>query len=316
MDQRFQAFILTAENLSMSKAAELAFVSHQCISGQIRSIESEYNVQLFNRRPHLSLTVEGQKLLETLYEIRVLENNIKNSLSGPQTRVIGKVALGIPMSRYSFLVPSIVTKFRKMYPNVEIMISEDFSHPLALKVERGMLDMAMVVQERLGENLISTYTKTEHFFALIPERLLQQTYGLNNIAAKKAELKNGISIKELSRFPMLLYPPTSRLRTALDTYGKRQGIKFINGFESNRIEIFNQLTKDLQIVSMIPKMVYSTVEKENELLSSENQVHCFPVDCSPLDIPLNISLIHHKNTILTDYKRDLQRVVIETIEEN
>lgn len=316
MDQRFQAFILTAENLSMSKAAELAFVSHQCISGQIRSIESEYNVQLFNRRPHLSLTVEGQKLLENLYEIRVLENNIKNTLSGPQTRVVGKVALGIPMSRYSFLVPSIVTKFKEKYPNVEIMISGDFSHPLALQVERGVLDMAMVVQESLGENLTSPYTKTERFFALIPERLLQQIYGLNNIAVKKTELKKGISIKELSRFPMLLYPPTSRLRTALDAYGKRHGIKFINGFESNRIEIFNKLTKDLQVVSMIPQMVYSAVEKENELLSSEEQVHSFPIDFSPLDIPLNISLIHHKNTIMTDYKRELQRVIVEIIEEN
>lgn len=63
MNQRFAAFLLTAETLSISKAAEKCFVSYQCISGHICSLEEEYGVTLFRRRPVFSLTEDGRVLM-------------------------------------------------------------------------------------------------------------------------------------------------------------------------------------------------------------------------------------------------------------
>lgn len=73
MNQRFTAFLLAAETLSISKAAELNFVSYQCISSHIRSLEEEYGVKLFDRHPKFALTEEGCVLLASLQKIRAIE---------------------------------------------------------------------------------------------------------------------------------------------------------------------------------------------------------------------------------------------------
>lgn len=99
MNQRFSAFLLAAETLSISKAAELNFVSYQCISSHIRSLEEEYGVKLFDRHPKFALTEEGCVLLASLQKIRAIEGGIAESLNGQGKEVSGRVTLGIPMSR-------------------------------------------------------------------------------------------------------------------------------------------------------------------------------------------------------------------------
>ena len=48
------------------------------------------------------------------------------------------------MSRYTELVPPILARFKREYPNVELEIIDDYSSVLQRQVERGILDMAIV----------------------------------------------------------------------------------------------------------------------------------------------------------------------------
>lgn len=308
MDQRFQAFILTAETLNMSRAAAQMFVSPQCVSGHIRSLEKEYGVSLFFRRPHLKLTEEGGKLLEMLYEMRRMENNISNYLSGAHSSIVGRTSLGIPSSRYSFLVPGILLEFKKEYPKVELVISEDFSASLTWQVERGTLDMAITAQQEPDSSLTTAFSISERFFFLVTERLLKDRYG-----GRWRELAEtfhaGISLEECAGFPLILCPPTSRLRRALDQYSHQTGTSFSCVFETNHMELFETLCRTLNAGAFLSEQAFALKEKSQLSEREEDRVHAFPVLLEPLETPFNISLIHHRSAYLCDYKLGLIRII-------
>ena len=81
MTTSFQMFLLAARELNFSRAAELAYVTPQCLSDHIRRIEEHYGVTLFTRRPKLRLTAEGETMLRYLTRIRALEGDMENELA-------------------------------------------------------------------------------------------------------------------------------------------------------------------------------------------------------------------------------------------
>ena len=77
MKTGFEIFLLTAEELSISRAAQRAFVTQQCVSDHIKRLESEYGVTLFERKPRMKLTPAGESMLESLRNIRILEKSMR-----------------------------------------------------------------------------------------------------------------------------------------------------------------------------------------------------------------------------------------------
>ena len=55
-----QYFLVTAEEMNFSRAAQRLFISQQSLSGSIQRLEKQYGVQLFERKPVLRLTEAGE----------------------------------------------------------------------------------------------------------------------------------------------------------------------------------------------------------------------------------------------------------------
>lgn len=68
----YEMFLLAAEELNFSRAAERAFVTPQCLSDHIKRLEAHHHVTLFRRRPHLELTAEGAAMLRYLSRIKAV----------------------------------------------------------------------------------------------------------------------------------------------------------------------------------------------------------------------------------------------------
>ena len=54
-------FLVTAEEMSITRAAKRLFISQQALSAHISNLEKEYGVQLFDRSPAFSLTYAGKR---------------------------------------------------------------------------------------------------------------------------------------------------------------------------------------------------------------------------------------------------------------
>lgn len=63
-------FLTAAEEMNFTTAAQKLYITQQTLSSHIKRLESEYGVALFNRRPHLSLTPEGERMVR--YATRIV----------------------------------------------------------------------------------------------------------------------------------------------------------------------------------------------------------------------------------------------------
>jgi DNA-binding transcriptional LysR family regulator len=78
-------FLVVAEELNMTRAAERLYISQQALSEQIRKLEDELKAELFTRGHSLSLTYAGRHMVDTATQMLSLERQIKNGLSTSPT---------------------------------------------------------------------------------------------------------------------------------------------------------------------------------------------------------------------------------------
>ncbi|WP_109419600.1 LysR family transcriptional regulator [Proteus terrae] len=143
MDTRLlNAFVVLAETEHFGEASSRLFISQPALTKQIKTLESQLGVTLFQRGRHgAKLTPEGQYLLSqsqsVLREARILEKQARQ-LSAPQ-----KVELyaGFGLSSLNFITP-LLAKFNRVHPDITVHIDDMPSNIMEDKLLLGELDLA------------------------------------------------------------------------------------------------------------------------------------------------------------------------------
>lgn len=118
-------FIAVAEELHFSRAAERLCISQPPLSQQIRSLEDELGIKLFERtKRQVQLTEAGKVFLERSYlVVAQLEQAIAVTQQIGRGEV-GQLALGFVDSAMYTLLPEILRVFREQFPVVELRLHE------------------------------------------------------------------------------------------------------------------------------------------------------------------------------------------------
>lgn len=312
MNSQFTYFLLVAEELNMSRAAERAHVSHQGISTTIKSLEREYGFPLFSRKPKLSLTPEGEILVRALRKIKQIEDNMLLELLENDNNRTGTLKLGIPISRYDILVPDIVPAFKKMYPNMDIEITGAYSLELERMTENNELDFFISTGMIHGQDLKTILLMVEDRMLLASGGLLNQHFPTLN-ETQMDEWKRGISLQIFSELPFVGYPEASRTGHVLRQYAEDHNFQFNNVFFSNHPNTYAPLCRSGLCASVVPNCFLPGIASMNRGQAPEKYVYAFPIK----DLAHNktISLGYHKDRYLSKCYRDFI-ALIESIFEN
>ena len=143
MDTRLlNAFVVLAETEHFGEASSKLCISQPALTKQIKTLESQLGVTLFQRGRHgAKLTPEGQYLLSqsqsVLREARILEKQARQ-LSAPQ-----KVELyaGFGLSSLNFITP-LLAKLNRVHPDINVHIDDMPSNTMEDKLLLGELDLA------------------------------------------------------------------------------------------------------------------------------------------------------------------------------
>ena len=107
MFRNYEYFVAIAEAGSLTRAAEILYVSQPSLSQYLRRLESELGVELFNHRTSpLKLTYTGERYYESVKQMMRLEENIKRipGYQEPGKRMSAAwrrfLARSLPASRY------------------------------------------------------------------------------------------------------------------------------------------------------------------------------------------------------------------------
>ena len=123
--RHLQYFVAVAEELHFGRAAQRLNMAQPPLSQQIRHLEEELGVQLFQRtRRHVELTDAGQAFLqEARLTLAQAEHAVKIARQAGRGE-IGKLTIGFVGSATYEALPSIIRNFQERYPDVELILRE------------------------------------------------------------------------------------------------------------------------------------------------------------------------------------------------
>lgn len=131
---------------SFTKAANNLFVSQPVITNSIQKLEEELEVRLLNRdNKKVTLTPEGEKMLEKVEELLGTADEIYREMADFSKSQLGLVKLGIPVQIGNYLFPRILSEFRINNPMVNLHAVETVSGQVIDLLEKEELDVGIIV---------------------------------------------------------------------------------------------------------------------------------------------------------------------------
>jgi LysR family hydrogen peroxide-inducible transcriptional activator len=171
-------------------AASHCFVTQPTLSMQIQKLEQELGIKLFDRsRQPVVPTPIGELVLthsrKIMKEVTMLEDVIKEK----QGLIHGELRLGIIPTLAPYLLPLFLQSFLDKYPDVHLKVKEMTTENLMEALQKGHLDMALVVTPLQNNAFREHPLFYEEMMAYVSK---------NNAAYKKTfVLANDIDVHEL-----------------------------------------------------------------------------------------------------------------------
>lgn len=192
----FESFLVVAEEMNFSKAAERLFISQQSLSYNIQRMEQEYSVALFNRKPRLVLTPAGREMVKYARKIVDTHNLMKISMSeyGNSERVVIQLGMS-PLRSTHYYVP-IWKTFHMKYPSCSLELLEEKRGILQKRVRDGVLTLGVSPIEIMDSHLIYKPLYEESFLCGISRKLLEEY-------CPGYDYSSGISLERIKDIPFI-----------------------------------------------------------------------------------------------------------------
>jgi DNA-binding transcriptional LysR family regulator len=190
-------FVAVAEAGSLTRAAEGLGMQQPPLGQQIRSLEREIGVQLFDRRSRcISLNAAGNVFLEDARDILRRAENAAEHVRRFDQGESGTLRIGLTSSAsFHALVPELLRRFRQTHPRVKIEVEESETYELILGLRAQRIDAA-VLRIATGQfpDLASTIVAEEDMVVAVP---------LGHPFAKPA--RRPITLRMLNDQPLVVY---------------------------------------------------------------------------------------------------------------
>jgi DNA-binding transcriptional LysR family regulator len=145
--RQLQIFRILAHELNFTRAAEKAHCVQSNVTVQIRGIEKELGVPLFERLGrNVSLTPNGRVLLPYVERILQLIEEASIAAAG-EINPTGTLYIGSPESVLTYRLPPVLKSFRSQCPGVDLVFHTNGMKELIPQLEKGELDFGLAIGE-------------------------------------------------------------------------------------------------------------------------------------------------------------------------
>ncbi len=243
-------FIRVARRQHVTKAAEELHVAQSAVSRQIHLLENELGIALFIQKGrNLQLTPEGSLFLKRAESIVLeLERAVQEikDMAEPES---GYIRIGFPHSFGVHMVPSVVSKFRKFYPNAKFRLHQGTYASLLNDVQEGTVDLALISPiPEPSEQITGDLLKNEELFVVLPP---------NHRFANEREL----ALHQLKDESFVLFSEGYSLRPIVWEACLNAGFVPDISFEGEETDTIRGLVAAGMGVSLLPEMALQTTSE-------------------------------------------------------
>jgi LysR family hydrogen peroxide-inducible transcriptional activator len=188
MTLRDLEYLVTVADLRhFGKAAEVCHVSQPTLSMQLRKLEDELGVALFERtNKHVLVTDVGERVVEEARAMLRQAGTILEIAKTARDPFAGDLKLGAFPTLAPYLLPMVVPKVAAAFPNLKLLLLEEKTDALVRKVVEGGVDAALLALPTSDDRLESVALFEDRFRLAVPEshELAKRT------AISRVDLKN------------------------------------------------------------------------------------------------------------------------------
>ena len=201
--KQLRSLVTVAETGSVTRAAELLHLVQPAVTRQIRALEDELGVALFERTRHgMRPTPAGMGMVERARRVLTELDRARAELTVAPGTVTGIVSVGLLESTAELLSGPLVSAVLHDHPRIELRVLTAYSGHLQQWLDAGDLDLSLLY------NLTST--PSLNVKALVREKLW--------VVAPPAELQAGkaMTVADVAARPLVMPAPGHGLRTVID----------------------------------------------------------------------------------------------------
>src|SRR6056297_1443626 len=182
--------------LNITAASEKLYTSQPGVSKQIRLLEEELDLRLFERkgRSLASVTPAGAEVVARARTVLQEIENIRTLASNTRHEADGTLAIGTTHTQARYVLPDVIARFREHYPDVALELHQGTSEQLADMVEARQIDFAIATGGRdLFADLVMLPCYRWDRMILVPRD------------HELARLDGPLTIEALARHPLVTY---------------------------------------------------------------------------------------------------------------
>ena len=163
--------IAVAREKHFGRAAEACFVSQPTLSVSIKKLESELGIVIFERGgSEISLTPIGENIVQQAQRVLDAANQIKEIADQGRDPLRGALRLGVIYTIGPYLLPRIIKSMIDQYPEMPLILQENFTVRLLEMMRTGEIDVAVLAEpfDTTGLDTLPLYD--ENFVVAVPRQ--------------------------------------------------------------------------------------------------------------------------------------------------
>lgn len=137
--------IAVAETHHFGHAAERCYVSQPTLSGQIKKLEDELGLVIFERtKRSVEVTPIGREIVRLAHKLLEQSDAIEQLAQSYQDPLAGPLLIGAIPTLSPYLIPPLLLPLKQAYPKLKLILSEEITDSLMRRLQNHELDAALI----------------------------------------------------------------------------------------------------------------------------------------------------------------------------
>tara|TARA_R110000868_G_scaffold189695_2_gene433101 strand:+ start:148385 stop:149260 length:876 start_codon:yes stop_codon:yes gene_type:complete len=253
-----QYFISVAEHNHFGKAAKASFVSQPALSMQLKKLEEELGVELFERtNKSVMITPVGKEILVRAKSILQTSKEIKEVALTYQDPFAGPLKLGAFPTLAPYYLPKIIPHISKLHKDLRLFLIEEKTDILIEQLTNGDIDAAFLALPVQNENLECIELFSDEFYLA--------TASNHSYANKKS-----LSLNDLKGDCLLLLKDGHCLRNQALDVCSLTGMCVQQDFQATSLETLRQMVANNIGMTLMPKIAMQKNDGLSYIKFSQN----------------------------------------------
>lgn len=251
--EQLEFFVEVYEQESFSFAAENLMISQSSLSKQIKSLENEIGIVLFdtkNKRKFI-ITEAGHDFYDHAKRLIVQYDEMKSSMKKYLSLEKGNISISCIPVREQYGIFSKLTRFINEHPQVNINFMEEDGDSIINKIHNDKLDIGILYNSPKLDASANTFTcGYDEFVAVVPKE-------------HPLSKREKISIEELQNDPFILLQAGSDLYNAVIDLCQEHGFTPQARFHNTRTATIVHMIAETKCVSILIKEIVEPMVNDN-----------------------------------------------------